>query len=120
VLLAGLGGAALFLWDGVPLPLAVVVWAAAGLGIGLAYAPISVTVLREAPPGRTGEATAAMQLSDVVGISLGTGAGGAAIAVGDAAGWVPDAGVGLAFGLAAAVGVVGLLVARRLPGPVPR
>ncbi|HEX9992419.1 MAG TPA: MFS transporter [Acidimicrobiales bacterium] len=120
VLLAGLGGAALFLWDGVPLPLAVVVWAAAGLGIGLAYAPISVTVLREAPPGRTGEATAAMQLSDVVGISLGTGAGGAAIAVGDAAGWVPAVGVGLAFGLAAAVGVVGLLVARRLPGPVPR
>lgn len=120
VLLAGVGGAALFLWDAVPLAAALVVWALAGFGIGLAYAPISVTVLREAPPGRTGEATAAMQLSDVVGISLGTGMGGAAIAVGDSAGWAPDVGIGLAFALAALVGAVGLLVAGRLPGPVAR
>lgn len=117
VLVVGIAGAALILWDGVPLVVAIPVWAVAGFGIGLAYSPITFAVLREAPAGRRGEATASMQLSDLVGVALGTGLGGAAVAVGDAAGWVPDAGLGIAFAAAGAVGVVGAVVARRLPGP---
>lgn len=119
VLVVGIAGAGLMLWDAVPLVLAVVVWGVAGFGIGLAYAPISVTVLREAPPGRTGEATASMQLSDLVGVALGTGVGGAAVAVGDAAGWPPDVGIGAAFAIAGVVAAVGVVVGRRLPGPAP-
>lgn len=118
ILLAGIGGAALVLWDAVPLALAITAWAAAGFGIGLAYSPISVTVLHEAPAGRKGESTSSMQLCDLVGVALGTGLGGAAIAVGDGAGWAPDVGIGVAFALAAAVAVAGMAVARRLPGPL--
>jgi MFS family permease len=117
VLLAGIGGAALFLWNGVPLPVGIAVWALAGFGIGLAYSPVSLTVLREAPPGRTGESTASMQLCELVGVALGTGVGGAAVAAGDAAGWVPDVGLAVAFAAAGTVAAVGLSVARRLPGP---
>ncbi len=54
----------------------------AGLGIGMAYSPLSVTALAEAGSGQEGAATAGLQLSDVLGIALGTGIGGVVVAVG--------------------------------------
>jgi len=116
VLAVGIGLAALVLVDSVPLWVIAVAWTVAGFGIGMAYAPISLVVLREAPPGEEGSATAGMQLTDLLGVSLGTGLGGAAVALGDAVGWDPAAGIGIAWALAAAVAVVGVFVARRLPG----
>ena len=43
---------------------------------------LSLTMLREAPPGAEGAATSGLQLSDVLGTALGTGVGGALIAFG--------------------------------------
>ena len=59
----------------------------AGFGIGMAYSPLSVTVLGLAEPGREGEASSSIQLADVLGVALGTGLGGAFVALGESQGW---------------------------------
>jgi MFS family permease len=115
VLVTGLAGSIVALHPTVPVAVAVVAWGVSGFGIGLAYSPISVLVLRHAPPGRQGWATATMQLTDNLGVALGAGMGGALVAAGDAAGWHPAAGIAGAFALAVAVGLVAVVVARRLP-----
>ncbi|HEU5152845.1 MAG TPA: MFS transporter [Iamia sp.] len=94
-------------------------WGIGGLGMGLAYSPLSVSTLGAADPGREGQATASLQLCDTLGVSLGTGAGGALIALADARGWASSTGVALAFGLGLGVAVLGLLAAARLPHRVP-
>ncbi|HEX6674744.1 MAG TPA: MFS transporter [Actinomycetes bacterium] len=116
VVIAGIGCSIVALHPSVPVALAVAGWGVGGFGIGLAYSPISVLVLRHAPAGQEGRATGSMQLADNLGVALGAGMGGALVAAGDAAGWRPAAGIAAAFGLAAAVGIGAALVARRLPG----
>ncbi|MBW3614506.1 MAG: hypothetical protein KY439_04245 [Actinobacteria bacterium] len=117
-LLVALGGVvtAAVLVEAVPVAAAVAGWALAGLGMGLSYSGLSLIVLSEAPPGGEGAAASALQLSDVLGMALGTGLGGAAIAVGDALGASPRPGVAVAFGLGLVAAVAACGVARRLPG----
>ena len=86
----------------------------AGLGIGLAYAPISVTVLHDALPGQEGQASSALALTDVLGTALGTGTGGAAVAFGHANGWDPRAGLAFAFAIAFGMAVIGAAISRRI------
>ena len=102
-----------------PLGPAVAVWSIAGLGMGLAYASISVTVLGLAAPGQEGTASASLQLTDVLGVVLGTGAGGAFIAIGTARGWPPASSLQLAFAMMLAMALLGIAAARRLPPSVP-
>ncbi len=111
----GMLAAALWLpaWATVP------AWGIAGVGMGLGYAPLSISALGLAEPGREGQATSSLQLCDTLGVSLGTGAGGALIAVADARGWAPSTGVALAFALGIAVALAGVLAAGRLPRRVP-
>ena len=115
VLLVGIALAGLALWDAVPLAVFVAAWTVAGFGIGMAYSPISLVVLSEAPPGQEGAASAAMQLTDLLGIALGTGVGGAAVGLGDVLGWAPEVGIGIAWVVAASAAVLGIAVGRRLP-----
>jgi MFS family permease len=113
-LILGIVGFAATLSPDVPLVAGVVTWAIAGFGMGLSYSTLSLVVLREAPPAEQGAATAGLQLSDVLGTSLGTGVGGALIAFGarsGSPGWVGLAG---AFAVAVAVAVAGLAITRRL------
>jgi hypothetical protein len=49
--------------------------------MGLAYATLSLVVLETAAPGREGEGAASLQLANVLGGGLGTGLGGALIAL---------------------------------------
>ena len=100
---------------GTPVWLGPVMWGVAGLGIGLAYAPISVTVLHDASPGQEGQASSALALTDVLGTALGTGTGGAAVAFGHAHGWDPRAGLAFAFAIAVVVAIAGATLARRIP-----
>jgi len=102
-----------------PVPVAIVVWSLAGLGTGLSYSPLSVTVLGLAEPGREGAASAALQLSDVLGVSLGTGAGGAFVAIGDSSGWALRSALTLTFAVTVTVATLGVLAARRLPAQLP-
>lgn len=105
--------------QGLPVALAVVAWAIAGFGIGIAYAPQAVTVLASAKPGEEGSASAAIQLSDAVGIALGTGVAGGIISITDGRGWAVDASVTWVFALALVGAVGGLLAAGRMPKRVP-
>ena len=114
LVLAGLGLMSAVLLPSVPPAFGVLAWAVAGAGIGLAYAPLSVTALDRAAPGEEGRVTSGLQLCDVLGQALGTGVAGAIVAV--AAGALDHrAGVALAFAAALAVGVVALAVGARLP-----
>jgi len=115
VVLAGIAGMALILMPGVPVAVGIVAWTAAGLGMGLAYAPLSLMMLREAPPGREGWASASLNLADVLGTAIGIGIGGAALAAAVRSGREVAMGVLIAFAFAAAAAVVGLVISRRLP-----
>ncbi|MCC6313540.1 MAG: MFS transporter [Thermomicrobiales bacterium] len=55
-------------------------WGLGGLGIGLAFSTASLIVLETAPPGQEGNASAALQLVNVLGAALGAGIGGAFVA----------------------------------------
>lgn len=112
---AGSVASALVLLPAMPIPVAGAGWALAGFGMGLSYSGLSLIVLAAAPVGREGRATSAMQLSDVLGMAVGTGLGGAAVAVGERTGAVPEAGIAVAFALALVAGVAGARSARCLP-----
>ncbi len=94
-------------------------WAFGGLGMGLAYGPLSVTALGLAEPGREGQATASLQLTDVLGVSLGTGVGGVFVALGEGQGWDVGSSLTLAFATALVVAVAGILAAGHLPRSLP-
>jgi MFS family permease len=120
LILVGIAGMVWQLRDGVPLWEAYVAWSVAGLGMGLSYAPISLMMLRAAPAGREGWASASLSLADVLGTALGVGVGGAAVAAVSRASRPVSGGVVLAFAAAALAAVVALFVARRLPGTLDR
>jgi MFS family permease len=103
------------LFPGVPVAVGVAGWALGGFGIGLAYSPLSVIVLGEAPSGQEGMASASLQLADTLGVALGAGLGGVLVAVGAAAGWHERTGIAGAYALTAAVAVAATVVARRVP-----
>jgi hypothetical protein len=88
-------------------------WTIAGLGMGLAYAPLSLMMLQKALPGQEGQASASLNLADVLGTAIGIGVGGAAVAA--AAGTDLRLGITAAFAAAAAVALVALAFTRRLP-----
>ncbi len=115
VVVVGLAAMALVLLPTVPVYLALAAWTVAGFGIGMAYAPISLLMLREAPPGREGWASASLSMADVLGTALGIGAGGAAVAAATAHGWPLASGVGVAFAIAGAGAITLAVASRRLP-----
>jgi MFS family permease len=102
--------------DGAPVWVVHVGATVAGFGVGLGYSGHSQATLRVAPPERYGEATAALQLCDNLGVALGAGLSGAVVAFGEASGWSPGASVGTALLTPILVAVLaGAVVARRLP-----
>jgi len=95
-------------WFGIP------AWGVAGLGIGLAYSPISLTVLRHAPAGNEGAAASSMQLADILGTALGTGIGAVAVAAAVASGGSAVVGIAITDGLAGVLAIAGVFIASRL------
>lgn len=117
LVLLGTAILALVLSPEVPVAVAGLAWAVAGLGMGLGYAPLSLAVLAEAPIESQGVATAALQLSDVLGTAVGTGVAGALIAIAARGGSPQWVGLAGAFAVGALVGCLGLALSRRLSGP---
>jgi MFS family permease len=113
IILAGIAGMILALRPTVPVAEALAAWTVAGLGMGLAYAPLSLMMLQKALPGQEGQASASLNLADVLGTAIGIGVGGAAVAA--AAGRDLRIGIAAAFAAAAAVGLIALAFTRRLP-----
>jgi len=102
-----------------PVPASIALWSVAGAGIGLSYSPLSVTVLGLAEPGREGAASSSLQLTDVLGVSLGTGIAGAFVALGESQGWEVRSALELAFAMTLVVAALGIAAARRLPASLP-
>jgi MFS family permease len=114
LILTGIVGTAAALRPPVPVAVGIAAWSVAGFGIGLAYAPLSIMMLRASPSGREGWASASLNLSDVLGTALGVGFGGAAVAVSSSSGRALSTGLTVAFALAAAGAVAALVAGRRL------
>jgi MFS family permease len=115
IVAAGIACEVAALFPGVPVAVGVAGWAVGGFGIGLAYSPVSLIVLGEAPSGQEGVASASLQLADTLGVALGAGLGGVLVAVGAAAGWAEWAGIAGAYALTATVAVAAAVLARRIP-----
>jgi len=103
----------------VPIAFGVLAWGVGGLGMGLAYAPLSLIVLGEARKGAEGEATAALTLNETLGVALGTGIVGAVVATGDALGWSGTTALTLGFAGCAVVALCSAVAAQRLPRVLP-
>ncbi len=86
----------------------------AGLGMGLAYSPLALIVLREAPEGQQGAASSAISLTDSLGTALGTGITGALVAASVRADGTVLMGLVGGFTVAVVVGVIGLVLSGRL------
>jgi MFS family permease len=71
------------LLSGVPLFVAAIGWAIAGLGMGLAYSMLSLLILETATPGEEGFSSSALSLMFTLGTALGAGFGGAFVALAD-------------------------------------
>lgn len=104
----------------VPVLLAPVSWAVAGLGIGLAYSALSLVVLEAAPAGQEGSATSAMQIANVVGGAVATGVGGVVISGLSSGAEASAESVTAQFALMIAVLFLALLTAGRLPALLGR
>jgi MFS family permease len=114
IVLVGIAGMmVLVLVPAVPVAEGLAAWTVAGLGMGLAYAPLSLMMLQKAAPGQEGQASASLNLADVLGTALGIGAGGAAVAA--AADGDLRPGLAAAFVITAVVGLLALVFTRRLP-----
>jgi len=83
------------------------------------YSPITLTVLASAPRGQEGAASASLELAGVLGIALGTGIGGALVALAASLNWSERAGI-LSVDLATVtVALAALVATTRLPRGVP-
>jgi len=65
----------------IPAGIAAIAWGVTGLGMGLAYSTATLVVLESAPAGEEGAASSATQLANVLGTAVGTGIGGAIVAL---------------------------------------
>jgi MFS family permease len=99
-----------------PLALGPVGWGVAGLGMGLSYITLNLTMLELAASGQEGIASSSMQLASVLGSGLGTGVGGALIALLQVQGGAVQQALLLHFALMLAVVLLALATARGLPG----
>jgi MFS family permease len=115
VITAGIGVMVCVAHFDVPVELAIVAWAVAGLGMGLAYSPTSLVTLAQADEGAEGSASASLQVSDQLGVALGTGVTGAIVAAGSALDATTGNALAVAFLVCAAVAVFTSVAAVRLP-----
>jgi MFS family permease len=114
ILAAGILASASLLVRDVPVACAVIAWAIAGFGMGLAFTTTSAAILETAGPTEAGFASASLQLAQVLGAALATGAGGALVAA-PFAGDPPTLGIAIVdLGMLLATAVA-MLTARGIP-----
>ena len=100
--------------------IAIPTFALTGFGMGLAYSPLALIVLREAPADGQGSATSSLSLLDSLGTALGTGVAGAIVAASVRATGQSVSGLAVAFALAVVVGLGGFVLTWRLrTAPAP-
>jgi hypothetical protein len=117
LVIAGTTGTIGTLIHGFPLGIAIACWGVTGIGMGIAYNTDSVLAIQAQSEHSAATVTSSMQLTDSLGQVLGTGMGGAMLAL---ASWTKlgtSAGIGITFGLTIAVASSGMLLAPRISIP---
>jgi MFS family permease len=114
VLMVGLVSFGLVLVPSLSPWLAVPTLALAGYAMGLAYSPLALIVLREAPTAEQGRASSAISLTDSLGTALGTGITGALVAASVRSTGDPATGLAIGFGVAVGVALLGIAIGGRL------
>jgi MFS family permease len=89
-------------------------FAVAGYAMGLAYSPLALIVLREAPTAEQGRASSAISLTDSLGTALGTGITGALVAASVRSTGNPAGGLAVGFAVAVGVALLGVVLSGRL------
>ena len=115
LVLVGLG-------PGVPIAIFPLAWLVAGLGMGLGYSGISLTVLgagegAEDDGGVAGAVVAARQIFDTLGTATGAGVAGACVAIAEAGQHTTRSALTIAFALMIAVALVGVTLSGRVSAP---
>jgi MFS family permease len=114
VTIVGLASMLLVLREDVTWLAAIPAFAIAGLGMGLAYSPLALIVLREASPETQGSASSSLSLTESLATAFGTGLTGALVAASVRATGHPAEGLAVAFGIATLIGLGGFALAGRL------
>ncbi|HKP59368.1 MAG TPA: MFS transporter [Polyangiales bacterium] len=118
ILAVGLLATLSLLTPEVPAACAVVAWGITGLGMGLAFTTTSAAILETAGPSEAGLASASLQLAQVLGAAIATGAGGAVVAA-PFAGDPPALGIAIVdIAMLLAIGLA-MLSARGIPNQGP-
>ncbi|MFL5684849.1 MAG: MFS transporter [Chloroflexota bacterium] len=116
VLVVGLASFGLVLVPTISPWVALPTFAVAGYAMGLAYSPLALIVLREAPTAEQGRASSAISLTDSLGTALGTGITGALVAASVRSTGNPAGGLAAGFAVAVGVALLGVLLSARLHG----
>lgn len=118
---AGIMVTALVLIPEMPVLVAGIGWAVAGLGMGLSYSMLTLIVLETAVPGEEGFSSSALQLMFTLGTAFGAGVGGAFVAMADAGSITLPTAIGLVDAVMVAMAVAAVAVSLRVPaGPSAR
>src|SRR6266545_2641340 len=94
-------------------------WGLAGLGMGVAFPTIPLAAMSQASGGAEASQLSSILLTDTLGAGIGTGLGGACIAIADSTGSQLRAGIAGAFAVGFAAALVLIAIARRLPVSAP-
>ncbi len=103
------------LLPGVPVFVAAVGWAIAGLGMGLAYSMLSLLVLETATPGEEGFSSSALALMFTLGTALGAGLGGSVVALADVGALDLVTAIALVNGVMVAAALGAVAIGLRVP-----
>jgi MFS family permease len=119
VVVAGLLAAApaLVHW---PLAVSYLGWTVAGFGMGVAFPTIPLAVMSVAPEGEEAGELSAVLLMDTLGVAIGAGLGGSAVALARTSGAPLRVGIAGAFAIGLLAALVLMPIARRLPGGRPQ
>jgi len=101
---------------GTPLPIAYAGWLVAGSGIGVFFQTVLMVAMELADKGNETVAVAAAQLATRLALAVGTGLGGAIVALGHGLGASLGGTLALIFALSVAASLAGSMLALRLPG----
>jgi MFS family permease len=115
----GVAGVGTLDWTATPWWVGFVAWGVSGAGMGLSYATTTLVVLSSAGAGRQGGPIAAMQVLVTLGVAVGSGVGGAALALSVALGHGRAPGLRALDALAVVAALVGLGLTVTIPRTVP-
>jgi MFS family permease len=99
----------------VPVLIAPVGWAIAGLGMGLAYSMLALLMLETAERGQEGFSSAALQLMFTLGTAFGAGVGGAVVATSATGAQGLAQAIGIVFAIMAVAALLSIVVGWRVP-----